>query len=88
MVPLNFTAYEEEPFNLGPVQYKVHLSLTWVVILMNVALFALAVVNFWNIIIKQGKWRTMPLLTFYVFSIIAIATRILSLIDFAETTQL
>ena len=56
--------------------------------IIYLALWILAVINIWLILIKQGKWRTMPLLTFYIYSFLVITMRIFLLIvsgkDFYE----
>ena len=43
-------------------------------------LIVLALVNIWQILIKQGKYKTLPLLFFYIYSIIAIALRLICLV--------
>ena len=38
-------------------------------------LLVLLFMNIWQILIKQGKWRTIPLLFFYIFAFLAIIIR-------------
>ena len=32
-------------------------------------------VNIWTILVRQGKWKTLPLLLFYTMALVAIAAR-------------
>ena len=43
-------------------------------------LFILAIVNIWNILIKQKRYKTLPLLGFYIFATLSIVFRIIYVI--------
>ena len=43
-------------------------------------LLVLGLLNFWNVIIKQKKYKSLPLLAFYIFAFIAISLRLIILI--------
>ena len=43
-------------------------------------LFVLAILNIWKILIKQRRYKTLPLLAFYVFTFCAVALRLLYII--------
>lgn len=47
---------------------------------MNSVLFFMIIVNIWVILIKLGKWKTIPILLFYAFSFISVVLRLLDLI--------
>ena len=47
-------------------------------------LCVLVLINFWKIIVKQGKWRTLPLLLFYVLSLLAIYAKLPILIFYGQ----
>ena len=47
---------------------------------MNSVLFFMIIVNIWVILIKLGKWKTIPILLFYALSFIAVVLRLLDLI--------
>ena len=69
-------------------EYRIFFSIHVIDTIIYLALWILAVINIWLILIKQGKWRTMPLLTFYIYSFLVITMRIFLLIvsgkDFYE----
>ena len=56
-------------------QYDVYLSFHWLLIFFYASLTALVVFNIWQILVKQGRWRTFPLLAFYIFVFIAVVLR-------------
>ena len=56
-------------------QYKTYGIVHYMLILVYALLLSLCLVNIWMILIKQGKWKTLPLLAFYILSFIAIASR-------------
>ena len=62
-------------------------------ILLGLYLFGIVLVtlNAWNILIKQGRYRTLPLLAFYIFAFLSLAIRtvylILVLIDDVNLTE-
>ena len=44
--------------------------------MLYVTTLVLCVINMVNIIYRQGKWRTVPLLAFYVMSLYAIVLKV------------
>ena len=42
------------------------------------ALFALLLMNIWRILLKHAKYKTVPLLFFYIFAFLAISLRIVN----------
>ena len=50
-------------------------------------LLFLVLMNFWNVIIQQKKYKSMPLLAFYIFALIAIFFRIIILIWFYSNSE-
>ena len=47
----------------------------WVLVLFYTALTVLVCVNMFEILYRQGRWRSIPVLLFYIWSFIAILTR-------------
>ena len=54
-----------------PTQRKIYVLEHYILALLFMCLIALACMNIWKILIKQGKWRTLPLLFFYIFAMIS-----------------
>ena len=52
----------------------------FILIGLNILLLSLAIYNIWTILIKQKKYKTWPLLFFYIFTFITVALRIIWLI--------
>ena len=71
---------EESPFNLSKVELRLQAGFQWLIILLNALLLAMVLTNFWCILIKQEKWKTFPMLVFYVISLIAVILRLLVMI--------
>ena len=53
-------------------------------ILLGLYLFGIVLVtlNAWNILIKQGRYRTLPLLAFYIYAFLSLTVRTVYLIRF------
>ena len=56
------------------------MSEQYIVIILYSALLVMCSINAWKILYRQGKWRTVPLLVFYVISIIAVSFRLIATI--------
>ena len=48
----------------------------YVLIGLYVFLMVLCILNIWKILIKQRRYKTLPLLTFYIFAFFSIAFRL------------
>lgn len=70
--PPGFEKYKDE---VSTPEYYVILTVVWVILLIYASCFAILVANAWQILIKQGRWRNLPLLLFYIFSAAAIVLR-------------
>ena len=55
-------------------------SLQWTLIILNSLLLVMLAVNFWIIFVRRGKWRTVPLLLFYIISLISVLMRLIATI--------
>ena len=71
--PLGYD-YKVQPF-LSKSEYRIFMSVIWLLILSCTTLIGLVLANIWQILIKQGLWKTPPLLLFYIFFFIALVTR-------------
>ena len=56
---------------------KIYASEHYLLIGLNVFLFFLVLLNIWQILVKQRRYKTLPLLFFYIFAFIAIALRLI-----------
>ena len=65
---------------LSPIQIKVIVVENYLVVGVYAFLILLALVNIWQILIKQKKYKTLPLLFFYIYSFVAITLRVICLI--------
>ena len=65
--------------NLTSAQFRFYVSFNWIMILFFAGLMVLLVANIWTILIKQGRWKTLPLLLFYTLTFIAVVVRELDL---------
>ena len=63
-------------------EFYILASEVYLTIILEAGLVILITVNIWRIIIKQGKWRTIPLLFLYIFAFITATFREINLIDF------
>lgn len=63
-------------------QYRVFASIHYLVLLIFLLAFVLVIVNMWQILIKQAKWKTIPLLLFYVYAFICITLRVCCLVTY------
>ena len=55
---------------------KVYASEHYLLIGLNIFLLFLVTLNFWQILVRQKKYKTLPLLFFYIFALIAIVLRL------------
>ena len=60
---------------MSSTQYGVYVSVHWLLIFFYAALTALVVSNIWQILVKQRRWKTVPLLFFYIFVFISVVLR-------------
>ena len=67
---------------LTPVQQVILLVEHWILFGLYTGLFVLCLVNVWNILVKLGKWKVLPLLCFYVMSTISIGLRVACLLSY------
>ena len=51
--------------------YYTYIVLYYIKMLSDIALLVLCLVNIYTILYRQGRWRTMPLLFFYIYALIA-----------------
>ena len=63
---------------MSRTQYIMVIIVYYISILIYVAAFFLTILNIWQILIKQEKWKTMPLLVFYIYSFMAISIRLVN----------
>ena len=61
-------------------EFHIFASEVYLTILLEAGLIILVTVNIWRILIKQGKWRTIPLLFLYIFAFITVTFREINLI--------
>ena len=61
--------------------YRIFATEVYLAILLEAGLIILVTVNIWRILIKQGKWRTIPLLFLYIFAFITVTFREINLIE-------
>ena len=66
--------------NMSPAQVKIYAAVTYLLIGLYTYLFVLVTMNGWNILIRQKRYKTLPLLAFYIFAFITISFRIVVLI--------
>ena len=76
-----------EFYHYSDEQFNCLVSMQYIVILLYSFLLVLCLVNFWKILIRQGKWRTLPLLFFYIMSVIAISFRIVACFFYFDQTE-
>lgn len=66
----------DDPYNMSQDKVRTVAGFTWVLIIANLTLLVLVLINIWKILIKLGKWRTLPLLFFYIFALFSIVLRL------------
>ena len=80
--------YFRQTFGYFPsAQYTFLLVEHWVIFLVYCILCVLVVINTYKILIKEGKWRTVPLLLFYILATAAIYFRQLINIFYGDFGQ-
>lgn len=67
----------EDPYNLARGPYIAHIVIEWVVILLNIILLAMIFINVRTVLIKQNKWKTLPLLLFYILAVFSVSLRLI-----------
>ena len=65
---------------LTPTQYRSLVSVRLLLILLYLTLLTLCIVNIWLILILNKKYKTKPMLLFYIFAFLAIVFRLLACI--------
>ena len=68
-------------------QYNFLLIEHWMATLLYAGLCILVVANIWKILIRQGKWSTVPLTLFYIFSFLAIYAKLVIIILYADLAK-
>ena len=76
---VNIPGYKLKEY-LTEQQYRIFIALHFMVILLFTILLSLTSVNIWQILVKQGRWKTTALLFFYIFTMIAVVFREIELI--------
>ena len=69
-------------------QHKGFVCVHWITIILFAGLIVLVVANIWQILIKQGRWKTPPLLLFYTMTFMAIVLREICIITWALDDEL
>ena len=68
----------------SPTKYWGYTVLHWFVLLLYTALTVLVTVNIYKYIIKDKKWKIIPLLFFYILAFISITFREISQIMYVK----
>ena len=58
--------YDEVSSQMSDTQFSVYMSIHWFLILFYAVLIMITIANIWQILIKQDRWKTLPLLVFYL----------------------
>ena len=61
---------------MKPFQVKIYAAEHYLLIGLYTFLFVLVNMNFWTIIIQQKRYKTMPLMAFYIFAYLSISFRL------------
>lgn len=69
---------------MSPQEVKIYAAEHYCLIGLFFFLLVLVNVNMWNIIIRQKKYNTLPLLAFYIFAFLAISFKLVILIWYFE----
>ena len=71
---------------LSTTEYRVFASSVWIILLLFTGLLILMCINIWMILYKLEKWKTVPLLFFYMWSFLAVTFRLIrTLIGFQDS---
>ena len=62
---------------MSSAQYGATLTFQWIIAVLYFVLFCLILVNIRMILIKLQKWKTLAMLFFYIWSFLAILTRLI-----------
>lgn len=60
---------------LSVTQFRVYVSVHWLLILFYGVLIVITVANIWQILVKQKRWKQLPMLFFYIFVFIGVVLR-------------
>ena len=66
--------------NWSQAQKITYLSLDYLLMAMYAMLILLVVRNIWAILMRQGEYKNIPILAFYVFALLAVSIRLLFII--------
>ena len=69
-----------EEYGWSDAQFVTYVVCFYMLIGLYMFLLVLAIVNIWTILIKQRRYKTLPLLAFYIFAVLSIAFRLTELI--------
>ena len=58
-------------------QYGLTVTFQWVIVVLYLVLFGLLLVNIRIVLIKLEKWKTLAMLFFYIWSFLALLTRLI-----------
>ncbi len=61
-------------------QYRSYLALHYTVLILFFCLLILCLYNVYKVLVRQGKWRSIILLAFYIFAVFSIVARIVETI--------
>ena len=74
------TREKAESIGITRGQYDIIVVEHYMLIGLYTLLFALVIVNIWTILVKQRRYKTLPLFAFYIFTFFAITLRLIYLI--------
>ena len=69
-----------EEYGFSGSQFVIYAIEHYILIGLYSFLLVLALVNIWTILIKQGRYKTLPLLFFYIFAFLSIFLRLILII--------
>ena len=72
-----FSRESAEDYGYTDAQFVIYAMEHFILIALYTFLFGLAIVNIWNILIKQKRFKTLPLLAFYIFASLTIILRLI-----------
>ena len=62
-----------EASGLTETQFAIYVAERYVIIGLYVFLFALVAFNSWRILVRQRRYKNLPLLAFYIFTFLSIS---------------
>ena len=69
--------YQDVQEILSTTEYRVFAASVWIIVLLFTGLLILICINTWMILYKLEKWKTVPLLFFYMWSFLAVTFRLI-----------